>query len=163
MNPGVRREEIERVIQSHLETREIVYVGSEVDTFEDDRGARLGIYRPIIDRAEVREPPRTIIDLSRADHVVIREYADTRTSSAPSVALLMALDNRERQRVQNDRLSEQISSVESEIARLQNERAALLDQRRQEAERPRSQVEAEKQQAAHQRLDEQHRFLEQRK
>ena len=72
---GIRREEIERSGGRRIETREIVYVGNDGDAFEDVRRAEIGIYRPVIEDLEIRQPPRvTITDVTRVDRIVIREY-----------------------------------------------------------------------------------------
>src|SRR5262249_18992135 len=71
----------------------------ETEAFEDVRGARIGIYRPIIENVEIRQPPRSVVnDVTRADRVIIREYAEARVPGLPSVALLAVLDSGEGRR-----------------------------------------------------------------
>jgi hypothetical protein len=163
-NRGIRREDIERSGGRRVERREVVYVGNDGDAFEDVRGGRIGIYRPMIENVEVREPPHAFVaDLTRVDRVVIREYSDARVAGAPSVALLTAIDKNERQRLQDDRLTQQAAAVDSQIARLSQERAALIEERRREAEHLQAQIEQERQEGALQRKQEQQRLLEVRR
>ena len=161
---GIRREDIERWGGRRIEKREVVYVGNDGDAFEDVRGGRIGIYRPMIEDGEARQPPHVVVnDVSRVDRVVIREYTDVRVAGAPSVALLSVLDKGERQRLQDDRLTQQAAAVDGQIARLQQERAAVIEQRRREAEHLQAQIEQERQEAALQRKQDQQRLLEVRR
>jgi hypothetical protein len=163
-NRGIRREDIERSGGRRVERREVVYVGNDGDAFEDVRGGRIGIYRPMIEDVEVRQPPHVVVtDVTRVDHVVIREYSDARVAGAPSVALLTAIDKIERQRLQDDRLTQQAAAVDSQIARLSQERAALIEERRREAEHLQAQIEQERQEGALQRKQEQQRLSELRR
>jgi hypothetical protein len=163
-NRGIRREDIERSGGRRVERREVVYVGNDGDAFEDVRGGRIGIYRPMIENVEVRQPPHVVVtDVTRVDHVVIREYSDARVTGTPSVALLTAIDKNERQRLQDDRLTQQAAAVDTQIARLSQERAALIEERRREAEHLQAQIEQERQEGALQRKQEQQRLLEVRR
>jgi hypothetical protein len=163
-NRGMRREEIERWGGRRIEKREFLYVGNDGDTFEDVRGGRIGIYRPIIEAGEARQPPHVVVtDVSRVDRVVIREYTDIRGAGSPSVALLTVLDKNERQRLQDQRLNEQAAAVDEQIARLQRERAAAIEERRREAERLQGQIDQERQEAALQRKQEQQHLSEARR
>ena len=164
INRGIRREEIERAGGRRIERREVVYVGNDADAFEDVRGARIGIYRPVIEDIEVREPPRVVVaDVTRVDRVVIREYTEARAPGVPSVVLLTVLDNRERQTLQDDRLTQQEAAVDSQIEHLKQQRAVILDERRREAERLQTQIEQERQEGIRQRMEEQQRLLEMRR
>jgi hypothetical protein len=161
---GIRREEIERFGGRRIERREVVYVGTEGDAFEDLRGGRIGIYRPMIEDGEIRQPPHVVVtDVTRVDHVVIREYTDARVPGAPSVALLTVLDKSERQRLQNDRLNQQAAAVDGQIERLLQERASVIEERQREAEHLQAQIEQERQEGAVQRRQEQQHLLELRR
>ena len=163
-NRGFRREDIERFGGRRVEQREVVYVGNDGDAFEDVRGGRIGIYRPMIEDGEARQPPHVIVtDVTRVDRVVIREYTEVRVAGAPSVVLLSVLDKNERQKLQDDRLNQQAAAVDAQIARLQQERAAALDERRREAGRLQAQIDQERQEAALQRKQDQQRLMEARR
>ena len=161
---AIAREQIERLSARQVEVREVVYVGTSVDTFEDVRHARIGIYRPIIDDLDIHEPPREVIsDVTRIHRIEIREHTETRISGVPSAALLDVLDEQERRILQEERLSQQEAAVERRIETLQQERQALLDERRREAERLHDDIEREQQEAAQRRALEQQRLLDQRR
>ncbi|HEY4408010.1 MAG TPA: DUF6600 domain-containing protein [Xanthobacteraceae bacterium] len=161
---GFRREDIERFGGRRLEKRELVYVGNDGDAFEDVRGGRIGIYRPMIEDGEARQPPHVIVtDVTRVDRVVIREFTEVRVAGAPSVVLLTVLDKNERQKLQDDRLNQQAAAVDTQIARLQQERAAVIEERRREAEHLQAQIDQERQEAALQRKQDQQRLMEARR
>jgi hypothetical protein len=160
---AIAREQIERLSARQVEVREVVYVGTSVDTFEDVRHARIGIYRPIIDDLDIHEPPREVIsDVTRIHRIEIREHTETRISGVPSAALLDVLDEQERRIFQEERLSQEEAAVERRIETLQQERQALLDERRREAERRHDDSEREQQEAQRRTVEEQ-RLLDERR
>jgi hypothetical protein len=161
---AIARDRIERLSARQVEVREVVYVATSVETFEDARHARIGIYRPIIDDLDVDEPPREVIsDITRIRRIEIREYTETRISGVPSAALLDVLDEHERRTLQEERLSQEEAAVERRIETLQHERQVLLDERRREAERLHDHIEREQQEAAQRRALEQQRLLDERR
>ena len=147
VNFGAPPDELRRYLRGPIETRRIYYVGNRNDMFDDVRGRRVGIYRPIIARSERRGPPPRLADVGQTNRVVIVQFAGPGLFDAPSVALLDVLDPRERQSLAEARLSKKQAAVDARIAELQRERAALIEGRRKQAKKVEAKVEKERQEA----------------
>jgi hypothetical protein len=166
LNIVAQRDEMRRLGAGRIETRELVYVGNQDDSFEDVSRGRVGIYRPVIDEVEISRPPASVVEVTGTERVVIREYIDTsgpQHYNAPSAALLDVLDQRERRGLVEARLAEQEAATDARIEQLQKERAALLQQRLKEAARLQAKLENERKAAMLQRAKAQAAVREQRR
>ena len=166
LNIVAQRDEMQRLGAGRIETRELVYVGNQDDSFEDVSRGRVGIYRPVIDEVEISRPPASVVEVSVTERVVIREYIDTsgpQHYNAPSAALLDVLDQRERRGLVEARLAEQEAATDARIEQLQKERAVLLQQRLKDAARLQAKLEQERHASMLQRAKLQAAVREQRR
>lgn len=156
-NAVIQRDDMQRLGAARIETRQLVYVGNQGDMFEDVSGARVGIYRPTI-AVQVRSTPPAVIEIGRADRVVVREYVVPSAKIAvdvPSAALLDVLQPNEREGLLKVRLTGQQAAMDKQVEQLRAQRSALIQQKQQQAAKMQAQLEQERQAAILQRAKDQ--------
>ena len=125
-------------------SREIIYVDQQDDIFEDNRGGRIGVFRPQIDDGSFnRRPDRYVNDVPREDRSLINQFVPQNVGGgdALSAALLSVLAPAERQTLDKSRLQDG-NAWQDEINRLNAEKAALVEQQRQAAVSRQAEIDA---------------------
>lgn len=149
MNFGAPRDEVQRYVRGPIQSRQLVYVGNPDHMFDDVRGRRVGIYRPVIADGGPRRKPPTVVEVTKSGRVIVREYAPVEGMEydVPSAALLDVLDDSERKSLRETRLTAKEAVVDRRLKQLRQERAALLKQRQDEAVKLEAKLEKERKRA----------------
>jgi Family of unknown function (DUF6600) len=148
VNFGAPRDEVQRFARGPIQSRELVYVGNPNQTFDDVRGRRAGIYRPVIADGGARRKPSTVVEVTKSGRVIVREYAPVGGRyDVPSAALLDVLDQSERKGLLETRLTAKEAAVDQRLEQLRQQRAALLKQRQEEAAKLEAKLEKERKKA----------------
>jgi Family of unknown function (DUF6600) len=149
MNFGASRDEVQRYVRGPIQSRELVYVGNPDHMFDDVRGRRVGIYRPVIADDGPRRKPPTVVEVTKSGRVIVREYAPVAGTGydVPSAALLDVLDDGERKSLRETRLTAKEAAVDQRLKQLRQERAALLKEREDQAAKLEAKLEQERKRA----------------
>ncbi|MGU3495886.1 DUF6600 domain-containing protein, partial [Xanthobacteraceae bacterium A53D] len=146
-------------------TRRLVYVDGYRQEFDDDDGARLGIYRPYIGRADrLPPPPRVMRDLPPDRRVLIRQYVGPQATGilAPSAALLGVMTPDQRRNLREARFRGDESAYRRDIDRYRDNRRDQLERAYEQSERNRDAFERARLDAARQQQQQQRQILQQR-
>ena len=149
INFGAPRDEVQRYVRGPIQSRELVYVGNPDHMFDDVRGRRVGIYRPVIADGGPRRKPPTVVEVTKSGRVIVREYTPVAGTGydVPSAALLDVLDDSERKSLREARLTAKEAVVDQRLKQLRHERAALLKERQDEAAKFEAKLEQERKRA----------------
>ncbi|WP_341992085.1 DUF6600 domain-containing protein, partial [Azorhizobium sp. AG788] len=131
-------------VEREVVTRRLVYVDRYQEEFDDSAGARIGIYRPYIARAQQISPPREVMRSVPQDRrVIIRQYVgpDPGNGLAPSAALLSVLSVDQRQSLRDARFSGNQQAYRRDLDQFRDARTQQLQQEWAEAERNRERYE----------------------
>ncbi|MEP9353908.1 DUF6600 domain-containing protein [Xanthobacter sp. KR7-65] len=135
MTRFVERSVFEPVVETRIVTRQVVFVDSYRDEF-DDRGGRIGIYGPMVARANrVPAPPRFEREIRDNQRIMVREYVRDPVPGivAPSAALLAVMNADQRRDLRERRWSGDERAYQREIEQMRERQRDRLQEQFREA------------------------------